>query len=150
MTIDWIHFTPWQSLAGGQLIGLAAAWLLLVNGRIAGISGIVGRLLQPQAGETAWRLAFLIGLLLAPVLIMLVAPSLAPAPSFSVVTRAGWGMLILAGLLVGFGTRLGNGCTSGHGICGLARLSPRSLAAVLTFMISGAATVFITRHVLGA
>lgn len=150
MTIDWINFTPWQSLAGGQLIGLAASWLLLVNGRIAGISGIVGRLLQPRAGEIAWRLAFLIGLLLATPLALLVAPSLAPAHHLSVAPRAGWGMVILAGLLVGFGTRLGNGCTSGHGICGLAHLSRRSLAAVLTFMASGAATVFISRHVLGA
>lgn len=150
MTIDWIHFTPWKSLAGGQLIGLAAAWLLLVNGRIAGISGIVGRLLQPKAAEISWRLAFLAGLLLAPALVMLVAPSLAPAPNLSVATGAGWGVLVLAGLLVGFGTRLGNGCTSGHGICGLAHLSRRSLAAVLTFMASGAATVFISRHVLGA
>ncbi|HJW03277.1 MAG TPA: YeeE/YedE family protein [Azospira sp.] len=150
MTIDWINFTPWQSLAGGQLIGLAASWLLLVNGRIAGISGIVGRLLQPRAGEIAWRLAFLIGLLLATPLVLLVAPSLAPAHDLSVAPRAGWGTVILAGLLVGFGTRLGNGCTSGHGICGLAHLSRRSLAAVLTFMANGAATVFISRHVLGA
>ncbi|MBS0429384.1 MAG: YeeE/YedE family protein [Proteobacteria bacterium] len=142
MTIDWLHFTPWRSLAGGSLIGLAAAILIVANGRIAGISGIVGGLLRPTRNDWAWRLAFVAGLLAAPTVYALVAPL--PVPRI----EAGSAVLVIAGLLVGFGTRLGGGCTSGHGVCGLARLSPRSLAATLGFMAAGFATVFLVRHVL--
>jgi uncharacterized membrane protein YedE/YeeE len=140
MTIDWAHFTPWTSLAGGVLIGVAAAMLVLLNGRVAGISGIVGGLLAPRRGEIAWRLAFLAGLLSAPVLWMLIADN--PTPRID----AGFGTLVAAGLLVGAGTSYGSGCTSGHGVCGLSRLSPRSLAATAAFMAAGVATVFIARH----
>jgi len=141
MTIDWNTFTPLSAAAGGLLIGIAAALLALLQGRIAGISGIVGGLLAPRAaGDTGWRLAFVGGLLLAPLLYRLVAEWQAPA------VDAGWGTLVVAGLLVGFGTRLGSGCTSGHGVCGLSRLSPRSFAATLVFMGAGFATVFVLRH----
>ncbi|MBS0307447.1 MAG: YeeE/YedE family protein [Proteobacteria bacterium] len=143
MTIDWQHFTPLLSLSGGLLIGLAAAALVLFNGRIAGISGIVGGLLRPQTGDRAWRLAFIVGLLLSPLLY-----GLAVALPESRVD-AGWPTLIAAGLLVGIGTRYGSGCTSGHGVCGISRLSPRSLVATVIFMAAGFATVFIVRHVLG-
>ncbi len=138
MTLDWTHFTPWASAAGGALIGLAAAMLVLLNGRIAGISGIVGGLLVPRGGDIGWRLAFVGGLLVAPV-----------AMSFYEVDPridAGFGTLALAGVLVGIGTRYGSGCTSGHGVCGLSRLSPRSLVATVAFMAAGVATVFIVRH----
>ena len=144
MTIDWLHFTPWRSLAGGALIGLAAAILVVANGRIAGISGILGGLLRPARNDWGWRLAFVIGLLAAPTVYALVAPL--PVPRI----EAGTAVLVIAGLLVGFGTRLGGGCTSGHGVCGLARMSPRSLAATLGFMAAGFATVFLVRHVLAA
>ena len=144
MTIDWIAFTPYTALAGGALIGLATAVLLLLNGRIAGISGILGGLLFRAPGETSWRLAFTIGLLVGPALWMLVH-TLPP-----IHIDAGYPVLIAAGLLVGIGTRYGSGCTSGHGVCGLSRLSPRSLVATLTFMAAGFATVFVVRHLLGA
>jgi hypothetical protein len=140
MTIDWAHFTPWASLAGGVLIGIAAAMLVLLNGRIAGISGIVGGLLTPRRGEIAWRLAFVGGLLAAPA-VMLVLEAV-PAPRI----EAGFGTLLVAGLLVGIGTSYGSGCTSGHGVCGLSRLSARSLAATAAFMLAGIAIVFFTRH----
>ena len=140
MTIDWQAFTPGASLFGGVLIGLAAAILILFNGRIAGISGILGGLLAPARGETAWRLAFVAGLIGSPLLYGLVAgPVTSPI-------GASTGVVILGGLLVGLGTRLASGCTSGHGVCGLSRLSPRSLAATLAFMGAGFATVFIVRH----
>jgi len=142
MAIDWIHFTPWTSLAGGLLIGLAAAVFVLFNGRIAGISGILGGLLRPAPGDSAWRLAFLAGLAAAP----LVYALFAPLPAMRI--DAGDGTLVAAGLLVGIGTRYGAGCTSGHGVCGLSRLSPRSLAATLSFMLAGFITVFVLRHVL--
>lgn len=132
--------TPGPALLGGVLIGLAVALLLLLNGRIAGISGIVGGLLTPRRGEVAWRLAFVLGLVGAPVLWMLVSTR----PLIRV--DAGWGTLVMAGLLVGFGTRLGSGCTSGHGVCGLSRLSLRSLVATLVFMATGFVTVFVVRH----
>lgn len=140
MTIDWTHFTPWLSLGGGALIGLAAALLVLLNGRIAGVSGIVGGLLVPKGGDIGWRLAFVGGLLLAPALMALLGER--------VIARidAGFGTLIAAGLLVGIGTSYGSGCTSGHGVCGLSRLSPRSLVATAAFMAAGFATVFIVRH----
>ncbi len=150
MTIDWNNFTPWPALAGGGLIGLVAALLFLGLGRIAGISGILGSLLHEQSAEAGWRLAFLCGLLLAPGLWAAVALNGLPLPAHTVVAPGGWVVLVVAGLLVGFGTRLANGCTSGHGVCGLARFSRRSLVAVLCFMGSGMATVFVSRHVIGA
>ncbi len=143
MMIDWMHFTPYTALAGGMLIGLAAAAFLLINGRIAGISGIIGGLLRPTAGDRAWRLAFVGGLLAAPLLYQLFAV----LPEARI--EAGWPILIVAGLLVGIGTRYGSGCTSGHGVCGLSRMSPRSLVATLVFMGAGFATVFVVRHLLG-
>ena len=143
MTIDWIHFTPWASLAGGILLGLASAAFILVNGRILGISGIVAGLLRPAAGDVGWRLSFLLGLLVAPLLYILVAAPTAPR------IDAGWTTVVVAGLLVGVGTRYGSGCTSGHGVCGLSRLSPRSLVATLAFMGAGFLTVFLVRHVFG-
>lgn len=142
MTIDWNHFTPWAALAGGILLGLASAMFILVNGRILGISGIVGGLLRPKAGDAGWRFSFVLGMLASPVLYMLVA-----GPVLATID-AGWGTVVLAGLLVGVGTRYGSGCTSGHGVCGLSRLSPRSLAATLSFMGAGFAIVFLVRHVL--
>ncbi len=143
MSIDWNVFTPWHALAGGMLIGLAAALLLLLNGRIAGISGIVGGLLKPARGDIAWRVAFVAGLIGAP----LVYALFAALPAMQV--DASYGTLVAAGLLVGVGTRYGSGCTSGHGVCGLSRLSLRSLAATAAFMGAGFATVFLVRHVLG-
>lgn len=130
------------ALAGGVLIGLAATLLLWLNGRIAGISGIVGGVLLPQRGEVAWRLAFLLGLVAAGAAWLWWVPgAYAPRQGFPSA------LLVAAGLLVGFGTRMGNGCTSGHGVCGLGRLSPRSLAAVLAFMATAIATTWIVRHV---
>ena len=143
MTIDLQHFTPWASLAGGALIGFAAALLLLLNGRVAGISGIVGGLLVPRRGEVGWRLAFVAGLLAAPLVMLLAGRP--PVPRID----AGFGLLVIAGLLVGVGTSYGSGCTSGHGVCGLSRLSPRSLVATGAFMAAGFATVFIVRHLIG-
>lgn len=140
MSIDWIHFTPWSALAGGMLIGLAAALLMLFNGRIAGISGILGGLLPPARGDAAWRLLFLLGLVLAPLLWR----AFHPLPGLQV--AASPAMLVAAGLLVGVGTRYGSGCTSGHGVCGMARLSPRSVAATCTFVGAGFATVYVLRH----
>lgn len=141
MTIDWLNFTPASALIGGMLIGLSAALLLLLNGRIAGISGIIGGLLQrPRQGDVTWRIAFVLGLLLAPLLYQMFAA----LPESQV--DAGWTTLIIAGLLVGLGSRIGSGCTSGHGVCGLSRLSPRSLLATLTFMGTGFVTVYVTHH----
>ena len=137
-------FTPWLGLAGGALIGLAAAGLMLANGRVAGVSGILGRSLAPTRGELAWRLAFLAGLPLGATLAKALFGDL---NGFAITGRAP--LLVAGGLLVGFGTSLGNGCTSGHGVCGLARGSKRSLAATLAFMAAGFATVFVARHVLG-
>lgn len=140
MTIDWEHFTPTLSLAGGLLLGLAAAAFILVNGRILGISGIIGGLLSPRAGDVGWRFAFVLGLLAAPLVFNLWQG--VPVPR----VEAGWGTVVIAGLLVGLGTRYGSGCTSGHGVCGLSRLSPRSLAATLSFMAAGFLTVYAVRH----
>ena len=140
MTVDWNAFTPWSSLAGGALIGLAAAMLALLNGRIAGISGVLGGLLKPVRGDIGWRVAFVAGLLSAPLLYLLGGMELRPQ------IDAGYAALVLAGLLVGVGTRYGSGCTSGHGVCGLARLSPRSGVATAGFMAAGFATVFMIRH----
>lgn len=143
MSIDWVSFTPWSALAGGALIGLAAAIFALANGRVAGISGLLGSLLQRNAEGRGEKVAFVVGLLLAPLLWGLFRAL--PAVHFEV---GGLG-LIVAGLLVGIGTRYGSGCTSGHGVCGISRLSPRSLVATLCFMASGFATVFVLRHLLG-
>ncbi len=142
MLIDWTHFTPWAALAGGVLLGLASALFVLLNGRILGISGIVGGLLRPRAGDMGWRLAFVLGMLVAPGLYWLVVGPTQPR------IDANWGMVVIAGLLVGVGTRYGSGCTSGHGVCGLSRMSPRSLVATLAFMGAGFVTVFLIRHVL--
>jgi len=142
MTVNWTDFSPWTALGGGLLIGLAVAMFVLFNGRIAGISGIIGGLLRPAPGERGWRIAFLLGLVAAPLVYTLAAP----LPAMRI--DAGTGTLIAAGLLVGIGTRYGAGCTSGHGVCGLARGSARSLAATLAFMGAGFATVFIVRHLL--
>ncbi|KPQ30123.1 MAG: putative transporter component [Marinobacter excellens HL-55] len=142
--IAWSQFTPGTALAGGVLIGLAAASFLLLNGRIAGISGILGGLLTPTKFDIIWRVAFLAGIIGAPALWMLVGE----LPPIEI--NAGYPALIIAGLLVGIGTRYGSGCTSGHGVCGLSRLSLRSLAATLLFMGAGFATVFIARHLIGA
>ena len=142
MAIDWTSFTPWTALAGGLLIGAATAMFVLFNGRIAGISGIVAGLLVPARGDIAWRVAFVAGMVLAPAAVVL----------FGALPRlridASWTALVVAGLLVGIGTRYGSGCTSGHGVCGLSRLSPRSLVATATFMGAGFATVFAARHLL--
>jgi uncharacterized membrane protein YedE/YeeE len=140
MQLDWANFTPWTSLAGGLLIGAGIALFALFNGRIAGISGIVGGLLRPREGETAWRIVFLAGLVGAP----LVWSLFAALPETRV--DAGYPLLVLAGLLVGLGTRYGSGCTSGHGICGLSRRSPRSIMATVAFMATGFLTVWLLRH----
>lgn len=145
MTIDFANFTPWASLAGGVLLGVAAALLVLLHGRVLGISGILGGLLAPRSGDTGWRLALLAGLLCSPLLYALLAPEgFIRQPRI----EAGFGIVVLAGLLVGLGTRYGAGCTSGHGVCGLSRLSPRSLVATLAFMGTGFATVFVVRHLI--
>ena len=143
MSIDWYAFSPGSALAGGVFIGIAAAMFVLLNGRIAGISGILGGLLQPVRGDAAWRLAFILGLVAAPAAYLLAGP----LPKAQI--DAGWGTLVVAGLLVGVGTRYGSGCTSGHGVCGLSQLSPRSLAATAAFMGAGFLTVFVVRHLLG-
>lgn len=144
MSIDWLNFTPVPSLLGGALIGVAVAMLALLLGRIAGISGIVAGLLKPFSGDIGWRVAFVAGLLLAPLTYALVAP----LPAIQV--SGNWPLLIAAGLMVGVGTRYGSGCTSGHAVCGLSRMSPRSLVATGTFMAFGFLTVFVVRHILGA
>lgn len=144
MSIDWMNFTPYASLAGGVLIGIATAMFALFNGRIAGISGIVGGLLRPRNGDIGWRVAFVAGLIAAPLLYR----AFGDLPDIRI--DAGWFTLVAAGLIVGVGTRYGSGCTSGHGVCGLSRLTPRSLVATLSFMAAGFATVFVVRHLLGA
>ncbi|MDA5499074.1 YeeE/YedE family protein [Yersinia aleksiciae] len=140
MTIDWANFTPYSALAGGALLGIAVTVLWLWNGRIAGISGILGGLLQPKTGDVAWRAAFIIGLIISP----LAYSRFTELPRIEI--DAGLPLLIVAGLLVGIGTRYGAGCTSGHGVCGLARFSLRSLAATLSFMFTGFITVWLVRH----
>lgn len=141
--IDWAHFTPWHSLAGGVLIGIATALFLLFNGRVAGISGILGGLLRPMAGDIGWRMAFVLGLVGAPLIYSLATPLPAVHVDATMTT------LVVAGLLVGVGTRYGSGCTSGHGVCGLSRLSLRSMVATGSFMLAGFVTVFIVRHLIG-
>ncbi len=142
MNIDWTNFTPWTSLAGGLMIGVASAMFLFFNGRIAGISGIAGGLLRPLRGDIAWRIAFISGLVISPLVFALAAP----LPKVTI--ESGYPVLILAGLLVGIGTRYGSGCTSGHGICGLSRRSPRSMVATTAFMFAGFVSVYIVRHVI--
>ncbi len=143
MDIAWDAFTPWSALAGGLLIGLAAALFVLLNGRIAGISGILGGLLTPVRGDLLWRIAFLAGMVGAPAVWVLFSGM----PEVTI--DAGYPALIVAGLLVGVGTRYGSGCTSGHGVCGLSRLSVRSLVATVSFMGAGFVTVYVVRHLLG-
>ena len=140
MTIAWNVFTPWSALIGGMLIGLAAAMFALLNGRVAGISGVLGGLFNPMRGDIGWRVAFVGGLVSAS----LVYGLFATLPAVQI--DASYVALIAAGLLVGVGTRYGAGCTSGHGVCGLSRLSPRSLVATLSFMGAGFVTVFVVRH----
>lgn len=143
MSIDLAHFTPLPALAGGLLIGLAATLLVLGNGRIAGISGILGGLLDTTSGDRAWRAAFVLGLFAAPWIFKLFTAL--PAVAIESLPP----VLVVAGLLVGVGTRYASGCTSGHGVCGLSRGSVRSLAATATFMAMGFLTVFVIRHLLG-
>ena len=138
------HFTPGLSTLGGALIGIAASMMLLLDGRVAGISGIVGGLLTPRPGDIGWRLAFVGGLVLAGLGALVLAPEL-----MAVQVDRSPAAVVVAGLLVGFGTRLGNGCTSGHGVCGLSRLSPRSLASVLTFMAVGMGTAVVVGRWMG-
>lgn len=145
MNIDWAHFTPWASLSGGVLLGVASALFILLNGRILGISGILGGLLPAKTGDASWRIAFLLGLFISPLVMKAMAPAeLLHAPRID----ASMAMVVVAGLMVGLGTRYGSGCTSGHGVCGLSRLSPRSMAATALFMASGFATVFVIQHIL--
>lgn len=142
MTIDWTHFTPGSALAGGMVIGIATAILLLLAGRIAGISGIVGGLFRLQRGDIGWRLAFVSGLILAPFIWQLFNE----LPPIQIDTS--YLVMALAGLIVGLGTRYGSGCTSGHGVCGLSRMSPRSIVATFTFITTGVTTVYLIRHLL--
>jgi len=135
--------TPGASLLGGLLIGLASAGILIAQGRVAGVSGICGSLFKPVAGDTAWRVGFVAGLLAVGAVGVRVVPS-----AFSMAGTPALPAVVVAGLLVGFGTRLGNGCTSGHGVCGVSRLSRRSISATLTFIATAALAVFVTRHVL--
>lgn len=145
MNLDWAHFTPWASLTGGIVLGIASAIFILVNGRILGISGILGGLLPPKVGDTSWRIAFLLGFAAAPTVFHALVPAqYIVAPSIDATEL----MVVVAGLLVGVGTRYASGCTSGHGVCGLSRLSPRSLVATASFMGAGIATVYVMRHVL--
>ena len=143
MNIDWMHFTPFASLIGGIILGVASAMFILINGRILGISGILGGLLPPKVGDTTWRIAFLVGMFSAPTVFHAVVPApYITAPRIDATDM----MVVAAGLLVGIGTRYASGCTSGHGVCGLSRLSPRSLLATLSFMGAGFAMVYVMRH----
>ncbi len=144
MLISWNNFTPWASLAGGALIGVAAFLFILFNGRIAGVSGVIGGLVKPNSHFEGWRIAFILGLILSPAIWQLFRQ----LPAIQVDTD--YGLLIIAGLVVGISTRLSSGCTSGHGVCGISRLSPRSIIATLAFMSTGFMTVYVIRHLLGA
>ena len=143
MTIDWAHFTPASALAGGALIGLAAALLILGLGRVLGAAGVVGGALEIRDADAPWRWSLIVGLVLSPLIARVLWGVAAP------IFAAPWLTLVACGLLVGFGARLGSGCTSGHGVCGLARLSPRSAVATGIFMATAFVTVFVTRHVIG-
>ena len=144
MEIDWLSFTPIPSLLGGMILGIAAALYVLLHGRILGISGIVSGLLHPKLGDSAWRLSLVFGLISAP---FLAALFFGIIPVIEI--DASWLVIVIAGLLVGFGAQYGSGCTSGHGICGLSRLSPRSLVATFAFMCAGFVMVFVIRHLIG-
>ena len=145
MNLDWAHFTPWSSLTGGIVLGIASALFILINGRILGISGILGGLLPPKLGDATWRIAFLLGMFAAPTVFHAVVPAeYITAPR---IDATEW-MIVVAGLLVGVGTRYASGCTSGHGVCGLSRLSPRSLVATASFMSAGFVTVYVVRHLI--
>ena len=144
MQIDWLSFTPIPSLLGGMILGLAAALYVFLHGRILGISGIVAGLLHPKMTDSAWRLSLVLGLISAPFLAALFF-GIIPIVEID----SSWLAIVIAGLLVGFGAQYGSGCTSGHGICGLSRLSPRSLVATLAFMSAGFTMVFIIRHLIG-
>jgi hypothetical protein len=145
MNLDWANFTPWSSLTGGIILGIASALFILINGRILGISGILGGLLPPKVGDTTWRIAFLLGMFAAPTVFHAVVPAeYITAPR---IEATEW-MIVVAGLLVGVGTRYASGCTSGHGVCGLSRLSPRSLVATASFMSAGFVTVYVIRHLI--
>jgi len=139
-----VNFTPISAAIGGGLIGLSAVLLMLLTGRIAGISGILGGLLDFRSEDKDWRIAFIAGLIVAPLIAGWMGYGM-PPPELP----ASWAVIIAAGVLVGFGTRLGGGCTSGHGICGVARLSVRSIAATVVFMLAAIVTVAVTRHVFG-
>ena len=140
MSIDWNAFTPASAVIGGAIIGAAAALFAVLNGRIAGVSGILGGLARPQAGDVSWRIAFVAGLVAAPLALLAALPDIRVDTSYPV--------LVAAGLLVGIGTRYGGGCTSGHGVCGISRASPRSIAATVAFMAAGFATVYAARHLI--
>lgn len=144
MQIDWFSFTPIPALLGGMILGSAAALYVFLHGRILGISGIVSGLIHPQQGDRSWCIVLILGLLTAP---LLAALFFGIRPIVQV--DADWFAVVLAGLLVGFGSQYGSGCTSGHGICGLSRLSPRSLVATLSFMGAGFLTVYVLRHLIG-
>jgi uncharacterized membrane protein YedE/YeeE len=143
MQIDWLAFTPGPALLGGVILGVAAALFVLLHGRILGISGIISGLLSPKFGDADWRIVIVLGILSAPFWAALLF-----GIHTEIVIDVDWLAIILAGLLVGFGANYGSGCTSGHGVCGLSRLSPRSLVATLTFMSAGFLMVFIIRHIL--
>jgi uncharacterized membrane protein YedE/YeeE len=143
MNIDWANFTPFVSLTGGIILGLASAVFILVNGRILGISGIMGGLMPPKVGDTFWRIAFLLGMFSAPTVFHAVVPAEYIHAQRIDATDM---MVVVAGLLVGIGTRYASGCTSGHGVCGLSRLSPRSLVATISFMLAGFVVVYVMRH----
>ena len=140
MSIAWNAFTPATALIGGAIIGVAVALFVVLNGRIAGVSGILGGLMRPKAGDISWRVAFVAGLVAAPLALLAALPEIRVDASFPT--------LVAAGLLVGAGTRYGGGCTSGHGVCGVSRSSPRSIAATVAFMAAGFATVFVARHLI--
>ena len=144
MLIDWNNFTPWTALAGGALIGLATAIFILFNGRIAGITGILGGLIRPKLQDIGWRIAFIVGLILSPAIWKLFGT----LPAMEI--AADNALLAIAGLIVGISTRYGSGCTSGHGVCGISRLSPRSIIATVAFMATGFLTVYVVRHLAGA
>ncbi len=147
--VDWTHFTPWASLLGGILLGIATSLLILFNGRVLGVCGIVAGLLRPERGDTLWRVALIAGLVASPWLVRGLAVF---QPTWFTIAApqidADWPVVAGAGIIVGVGTRYANGCTSGHGVCGLARLSPRSAIATVSFMAAGFLTVFLTQHVL--
>ena len=138
-------FTPIEGLVGGALIGLSAAYLLVMNGRVAGISGIFGGLLASFGEQSLWRIAFVVGLIAGAALTAALAPGLAPKITMSTNVL----VLIGGGLLVGIGTRVGNGCTSGHGVCGISRFSTRGIVATLVYLVAGGITMYVARHILG-